>query len=142
MRAPRCDGVSPASCSSHRPVPDLLQGEARKTACAGVVRAKGKGNGAEEGREEVHLQRDRVCWQGINAPFTLLQHLHKSARIFNAYSPGRDKTSLGDKKATGTRTQKYKQPQTRRAASALLIPILFHSQSFVPLFQLRSGPQP
>lgn len=72
----------------------------------------------------MHLQRDRLCWQGINAPFTLLQHSHKSTRIFNAYSPGRDKTSLGDKKATSTRTQKYKQPQPRRADSALLISVL------------------
>lgn len=73
MRAPRCDRVTPACSSSHTPLLDLLQGEARKAEHAGVVRAKGRGNRAEEGREEVHLQRHRVCWQGINV------HIHSPA---------------------------------------------------------------
>lgn len=110
VRAPRCDGVTPASSSSHRPLPDLLQGEARKAAHAGVVRAKGRANEAEKGREEVqkYITKGTGCAGRVLMyhSFTLLQHSHKSTRLCNVYSPGRDKTSLGDKKATDTRTQK------------------------------------
>ena len=65
--------------------------------------------------------------------FTLLPHSHKSTGIFNPYWPGRDKTSLGDRKATDARREKYKQPQTTTAVSALLIPVFcfIHNHLFL-----------
>lgn len=92
-----------------------------------------QGVGRAKGRERYTSKEARCAGRVLMHALTLLPHSHKSTGIFNPYWPGRDKTSLEDRKETGARKQKHKQPQTRRAASALLIPIFcfIHNHLFL-----------
>lgn len=73
-----------------------------------------------------------VCWQGINACICSPVKFTQIHGIFNPYCQ-RDKSNLGNRKATSVTRQKHKQLYTRRATSALLIPVFcfIHNHLFL-----------